>query len=49
MKKRLLALVLAAGMVFSSAVYAGAAEETPEELKGKIETLESEKTELPIR
>ena len=46
MKKRLLALLLAAGMVLSSAVYVGAAEETPEEMKTRIETLESEKAEL---
>lgn len=46
MKKRLLALFLAAGMVLSSAVYVGASEQTPEEMKVRIETLETEKAEL---
>ncbi len=47
MKKRLLSIMLAAGVMFTSLIPpTGAAELKPEEMKAKIETLESEKAEL---
>lgn len=46
MKKRVLALIVIVGMVLSNTVYAGTTEQTLEEMKTRIEILESEKTTL---
>lgn len=46
MRKKILSVLLAMGMALSVTVCAGAAEQTPEEMKATIETLESEKAEL---
>lgn len=46
MKKKVLSMLLALSMVLSVPTLASAAELTPEEMKERIETLESEKAEL---